>query len=127
MSDAMDRRDTLADALDERGWEVVDTFGGLEDRPSVVVAVEDLEIDDEQFDRAELTITVTKPGISVSRVEITDEEGLTEDQRSLLDDVSAEKLSGPELTVWEYEPGTRADNVETFREKLETVYDDVTA
>lgn len=52
----MAERDALAEALDDRGWEVLDTFGGLRESPSVVVAVEGLETDDERFDRAELTV-----------------------------------------------------------------------
>lgn len=126
MSDAMDRRDELADELAASGWDVIDTFGGLEERPSLVVAVDGLEIEDTTFDQAEVTVTVSRRGIDVGRVEISDDElDLSYDERNLLDDVCEEKLSGPEITVWEYEPGSSEDNVEEIMAEVREVADEL--
>ncbi|MFC7197925.1 hypothetical protein [Halospeciosus flavus] len=56
MTDVADYRDDLADALEACDWTVVDTFGDLEGSPSLVVAVEDLGLAGETFERADVTV-----------------------------------------------------------------------
>lgn len=121
----MEARDDLADALEQRDWTVIDTFGGLEGSPSVVVRVSDVTIDDETFDHADLTVTVTQHGLSADRLSVSDEDlDLSDSQRDLLDEASTETLSGPEITVWEYVPGTRDDDVDEVLDAVHDVYAD---
>lgn len=125
MSDVADYRDDLADALEASDWTVVDTFGDLEGHPSLVVAVEDLGVAGETFERGDVTIRVTKVEVSAERVEITDEDcDLSEGQRETLDDVCDEKLSGPAVTVWEYEPGSHEDDVDEVVEAVQEVFEE---
>lgn len=125
MPDPVDYRDDLADALEERGWTVVDTFGELEDRPSVVVGVEDLAIAGETVERADVTLRVRKVDVSADRVEVSDDEcDLSAAQRETLDDVCDEKLSGPEITVWEYEPGSHEDGVDDVVAAVREIFEE---
>ncbi|WP_430504225.1 hypothetical protein [Haloparvum sp. PAK95] len=127
MTDAMDRRDALADALADRDWEVLDTFGGLRESPAIAVRVDDVDIAGETFEQGDLTITVVDGDVTADRVSISDDDlDLTEAQRELLDDVCDEKLSGPEMTVWDYVPGSEEDNIDEVLEELRRVYDEVT-
>lgn len=128
MVDLMARRDELADELDDEGWEVVDTFGALEEHPAVVVAVDEFELDGETLPRAEVTLLVTATGVEADRVEVSDNDvSLSEGQRDLLDEVCSERLSGPEITVWEYDPGSRDDATDEVVGAVEDVYEGVAA
>ncbi|MFB6236271.1 MAG: hypothetical protein ABEH81_15295 [Halopenitus sp.] len=126
MTDAMDRRDALAEALEDRDWKVLDTFGGLRESPAIAVRVDGVSIAGATFDRADLTFTVDGD-VTADRVSISDGDlDLTEDQQELLDDVCDEKLSGPEMTVWDYVPGSEEDSIDVVLEEVRRVYDDIT-
>lgn len=128
MAHAMERRDQLAAALEERGWTVVDTFGGLEADPAIGLRVDALDVAGETFENAEVTVSVRESGVSIDRVEISGEETpLTDETRALLDSVCSEKLSGPEVTVWEYGPGTESDSVPSILDDVREAYDAATA
>ncbi|MFC7165027.1 hypothetical protein [Halospeciosus flavus] len=63
--------------------------------------------------------------MSADRVEVTDEDcDLSKGQRETLDDVCDEKLSGPEVTVWEYEPGSYEDDVDEVVETVQDVFEE---
>lgn len=127
MTDAMDRRDALAEALEDRDWEVLDTFGGLRESPAIAIRVEDVDIAGTTFEQADLTITVVDGDVTADRVSISDGDlDLTEAQRELLDDVRDEKLSGPEMTVWDYVPGSEEDSIDEVLEEVRSVYDEIT-
>lgn len=127
MTDAMDRRDTLAEALEDRDWEVLDTFGGLRESPAIAVRVDDVNIAGTAFEQADLTITVVDGDVTADRVSISDGDiDLAEAQQELLDDVCDEKLSGPEMTVWDYVPGSEEDTVDEVLEEVRSVYDEIT-
>ncbi|MGZ0747429.1 hypothetical protein [Haloparvum sp. AD34] len=127
MTDAMDRRDALAEALTDRDWEVLDTFGGLRESPAIAVRVDDVDIAGTTFEQGDLTITVVDGDVTADRVSISDDDlDLTESQQELLDDVCDEKLSGPEMTVWDYVPGSEEDTVGEVLEEVRRVYDDIT-
>lgn len=127
MTDAMDRRDALAEALEDRDWEVLDTFGGLRESPAIAVRVDGVSIAGTTFEQADLTITVVDGDVTADRVSISDGDlDLTEDQQELLNDVCDEKLSGPEMTVWDYVPGSEEDSIDEVLEEVRSVYDDIT-
>lgn len=127
MVDTYEEANELAEALEDEGFDVVDTLVGRGGQPSsVVVGVEDLRIAGTAFDEAELVVDVRKTGPAVSSVQLYDEPDhrLSDEQASLLDDVCDERYPDPELTLWEYDPGSASDNVETFLAEISAVYED---
>lgn len=126
MVDLLARRDELARRLDERGWEVVDTFRALEGHPAVVVATDQISLDGEALSRGEVVLLVRGTGVAVDHVEFTDAGvALTAEQRELLDEVADEKFAGADVTVWECEPDA-CEDVDSIENSARELYEDVT-
>lgn len=126
MVDTYQEANALAEALDDVGYDVVDTLVGRGGQPSsVVIGVEELTVEGTTFDEAELIVDVRKTGPAVTSVEVYDEPDhrLTEEQKNLLDDVCDERYPDPEMTLWEYAPDSVTDNVESFEEQITDVYE----
>lgn len=125
MTDAVDRRDELADELDAAGYEVLDTFGELRGGPPrIALGLDEVTVEGERFTDVELTVAVTDSDVRAETLSVTDADGdLADDQRAVLDEVAEEKVPGPQMTLWNYAPGSADDDVAEVLEEIRTLAD----